>query len=73
MCYGAIVWARIPLLVFSATRDDASDPEVGFSDELIHSEMKKDYQGRSVSVYQATCSNTLEAFELWKQSGNKLY
>ncbi|GAH83989.1 unnamed protein product, partial [marine sediment metagenome] len=67
------VWARIPVLVFSATRADASDPEVGFSDEEIYSELKKDYQFRSVRVYQATCGNTMEAFELWKKSNNTRY
>jgi tRNA(Arg) A34 adenosine deaminase TadA len=73
MCYGAIVWARIPVLVFSATRADASDPEVGFSDEHIHSELKKDYQDRSVRVYNASCGNAKDAFEMWKRSGNKRY
>ncbi len=73
MCYSAIAWARIPVLVFSATRADASDPEVGFSDEEIHSELKKDYRSRSVRVYHATCGNTMEAFELWKRSGNTRY
>ncbi len=73
MCYSAIVWARIPVLVFSATRADASDPEVGFSDEEIYSELKKDYHTRSVRVYQATCGNTMEAFELWKKSNNTRY
>jgi len=73
MCYSAIVWARIPVLVFSATRADASDPEVGFSDEEIYSELKKDYRSRSVRVYQATCGNTMEAFELWKKSENTRY
>jgi guanine deaminase len=73
MCYSAVVWARIPVLVFSATRADASDPDVGFSDEEIHSELKKDYQSRSVCVYQATCENTMEAFELWKKSDNPRY
>jgi len=73
MCYSAVVWARIPVLVFSATRADASDSEVGFSDEDIHSELKKDYRSRSVRVYQATCDNTMEAFELWKKSDNPMY
>ncbi len=73
MCYSAIVWARIPVLVFSATRADASDPEVGFSDEEIYSELKKDYKIRSIRVYQTTCGNTMEAFELWKKSENTRY
>jgi len=73
MCYSAVVWARIPVLVFSATRADASAPEIGFSDKEIHSELKKDYKSRSVRVYQAACSNAMEAFEMWKRSGNKMY
>jgi guanine deaminase len=73
MCYSAVVWARIPVLVFSATRADASDPEVGFSDEEIYSELQKDYRSRSVRVYRIICNNTMEAFELWKKSGNSRY
>ncbi len=73
MCYSAIFWARIPVLVFSATRADASDPEVGFSDEEIYNEVQKDYQLRSVCVHRMTCDNTIEAFELWKKSGNPRY
>ena len=70
MCYAAIMWARIPVLVFSATRYEAAQPGVGFSDEEIYDELKRGYGERSIRVYQAVSANALEAFELWKRSDN---
>jgi guanine deaminase len=73
MCYAAIMWARIPVLVFSATRYEAAQPGVEFSDIEIYDELKKDYEERSIRVYQAMSANTLEAFELWKRSDKIKY
>lgn len=70
MCYAAVMWARIPVLVFSATRHDAAQPGVEFSDEEIYDELKKVYKERSIKVYQAVSVNSLKAFELWKRSDN---
>jgi tRNA(Arg) A34 adenosine deaminase TadA len=70
MCYSAISWARIPVLVFSATRYEAAQPGVEFSDEEIYDELKKEYEERSIRVYQAASTNALKAFELWKRSDN---
>jgi len=73
MCYSAIMWARIPVVVFSATRYDAAQPGVDFLDEEIHDELTKDYGDRSIQVFRASCPNAQEAFELWKKSNNRLY
>ena len=73
MCYSAIVWARIPVVVFSATRYDAAQPGVDFLDEEIHDELMKDYGDRGVRVFRALSPNSQEAFELWKKFGNKTY
>lgn len=70
MCYAAIAWARIPILVFSATRYEAAQPGVDFSDAEIYEELEKRYEERSIRVYQAACDNALEPFELWKRSDN---
>jgi len=70
MCYSAIAWARIPVLVFSATRFDAAQPGVGFSDEKLYDELKREYGDRSIRVYQAASAGALEAFEHWKKSDN---
>jgi len=73
MCYSAIAWARIPVLVFAATRFEASAPQVGFRDEEMHRELCKPYWERSVQVYHANSSRAAEAFDLWRRSGNKMY
>ena len=73
MCYSAIHWARIPVLVFSATSLDASGEGVGFSDAEIYDELKKEHKDRSIRVYQAVCDGTLDAFLSWKKSENRTY
>lgn len=73
MCYAAIRWARIPVLVFSATRYEASHPDVGFSDEEVYEDLAKSYTGRGIRVRQAVCPSSLNAFEAWKKSGNPRY
>lgn len=73
MCYSAILWARIPVLIFSATRHDASNEEVGFSDAEMYREFEKDHKDRSIKVFQARCENTSDPFELWKKSKNIRY
>jgi tRNA(Arg) A34 adenosine deaminase TadA len=73
MCYSAIAWARIPALVFSASRFDASAEEVGFQDEELHAELTQDYSERKISVHQAPSSRALEAFEQWKKGGFTRY
>lgn len=73
MCYAAIHWARIPVLVFSATCLDASGEGVGFSDAEIYDDIRKDHKDRSIRVYQAVCECTLDAFMSWKKSENRKY
>jgi len=73
MCYSAVLWARIPVLVFSATRYEASHPDVGFSDSGIHEELMRGYTDRSIRVSQSICQITLDPFEEWKRSSNPRY
>jgi len=73
MCYAAIHWARIPVLVFSATCLDASGEGVGFSDAEIYDDIRKDHKDRSIRVYQAVCNRTLDAFMSWKKAENRKY
>ena len=46
---------------------------VEFLDIEIYDELKKDYEERSIRVYQAMSANALEAFELWKRSDKIKY
>lgn len=68
MCYAAINWARIPLLVFAATRYDAAQPGIDFSDAAIYEDLARPYaQRENITVYQASCKNSLDAFNQWKR------
>ena len=74
MCYSAICWARIPVLIFAATRYDAAQQGVNFSDEAIYDELSRPYSQRSMmKVYQSTTDNSLDAFNHWKRSKQTNY
>jgi len=74
MCYAAINWAGIPVAVFACTRFDAAVPGVDFSDEQIYADMARPYSEReNVTVRQASCPNSLDAFNLWKRSDTVHY
>jgi len=66
MCYGAISWARIPLLFFGATRFDAADNMVGFSDAEIYAELDKPYRSRNIKSFKCSGDKTTLAFNLWR-------
>jgi guanine deaminase len=68
MCYSAICWANIPILLFGATRYDAAVQGVNFSDEEIYNELANPYTKRKIKVCQCTTDNSLDAFNLWKRS-----
>jgi len=68
MCYSAVYWARIPVLVFGATRFDAAVPGVEFSDQELYEELEKNYENHVIMVHQASCPNSLDAFNHWKVS-----
>jgi tRNA(Arg) A34 adenosine deaminase TadA len=74
MCYAAIYWARIPKLVFAATRYDAAVQGVEFSDEALYLELAQPYRERKgVKSLQASAENSLDAFNLWKRSKKTPY
>jgi tRNA(Arg) A34 adenosine deaminase TadA len=74
MCYSAVCWANIPYLMFSATRFDAAEPGVDFSDADIYQEFTLAYPERKLTkVLQASSENSLEAFENWKNGNHETY
>lgn len=70
MCLSAIYWARIPIVYFATSRQDAED--IGFSDKFIYDEITKDIENRKVKMIQLDKSKSLEVFELWKQKEDKI-
>lgn len=73
MCMGAIYWAHIPVLVFAATRFDASQQGLNFIDEELYNEFRKPYNEKKINIYQSTCANSLDAFNLWKRTEKTHY
>jgi guanine deaminase len=73
MCYSAIYWARIPVLYFAATRYDAAQQGVDFSDQPLYDDICLLYKERRIKVYQCTTDNSLGAFNLWKRSEKSHY
>ena len=70
MCLGAIAWARIPTLVYGATRDDAE--RGGFSDAAIYREFEAGKRG--VAARQALAVEARALFDEWARfAGRKLY
>lgn len=70
MCLGAIYWARLDALYFAADRYDAAQSE--FDDERIYTELSKPHNKRSLPTIHLHDLNHLEAFDLWKNSNNKI-
>lgn len=73
MCYSAIFWARIPVLYFAATRFDAAQQGVDFSDEELYIDICKPYRNRKIKCYQCTTANSLDTFNLWKRTEHIKY
>lgn len=73
MCYSAIYWARIPVIYFAATRYDAAQQGVDFSDQPLYDDICLPYKERRIKVYQCTTANSLDAFNLWKRSEKRQY
>lgn len=74
MCYSAICWARIPYLIFGATRFDAAEPGVDFSDAAIYQEFTLSYPKRRLTqIFQASSHNSLDAFQSWKKGNHTTY
>ncbi len=70
MCLGAIAWARIPMLVYGATRDDAE--RGGFSDAAIYREFAGGTRG--IAARQALAVEARALFEEWARfPGRRLY
>ena len=69
MCLGAIYWARPDRVFFACTKEDAA--AIGFDDELIYREIEIKPSERKIPMENLLREESLEAFELWKEKGDK--
>ncbi len=73
MCYGAVSWARIPVLFFGASRADAAGTMVNFLDADIYRELEKPYLHRKIKTFRCQGAKTTEAFTRWKENPGTHY
>ncbi len=69
MCLGAIYWARPDRVFYACTKEDAA--AIGFDDELIYREIEIKPSERKIPMENLLRKESLEAFELWKEKGDK--
>lgn len=70
MCLAAIYWARPKAIYFANTKHDAA--KIGFDDEYIYEELKKDHKKRSVPMFSFMRDEALSAFHEWEQKQDKI-
>jgi tRNA(Arg) A34 adenosine deaminase TadA len=63
MCLGAIYWAKLDVVYFANTNEDAS--EVGFSDNFIFEELNKPPEKRKIQILNMTNSNANRILKEW--------
>lgn len=70
MCLSAIYWARITHICYSNTRNDAKT--IGFDDEYIYDEIKKDIPERNIKLKKVHSENALDSFHIWSNLTKKI-
>ena len=69
MCTGAVYYSKIPTVIFSATRYDAGAQGVPFAFEEILIDSAKPFRFRKLVCFrQASCKNSLDAFNYYKRT-----
>jgi len=69
MCLGAMYWARITKLYYSATREDAE--RAGFDDSIIYREFTLLHDDRKLITIKLKDAEALAPFKLWKSKEDK--
>lgn len=69
MCLGAVYWARIPILYYGNTREQAAG--IGFNDAFIYREFAVPIAERSVAMHMLLPSVAITTFEQWTAKADK--
>ena len=70
MCLATIYRARPKAIYYANTRKDAAD--IGFDDDFLYEELKKDLENRSLPIHQLDKENALKVFDEWKKKSDKI-
>ncbi|MGM0551178.1 MAG: nucleoside deaminase [Bacteroidota bacterium] len=70
MCLSAVYWARIDRIYYGNNRYDAA--EIGFDDNFLYEELRKDLDERSIPIEQLERDEALKTFATWRELENKI-
>jgi len=70
MCLAAIYWARIPLIYYANTRQDAA--AIGFDDEFIYQQVPLPPEQRAISMKLMLRDEALAGFNAWAAKPDKV-
>ena len=65
MCYSATHWAKIPLIYYGATQDDAKD--IGFDDSYIYEVLQNKHSNEKMKICQIDREQCLEPFRKYEE------
>ncbi|RPH30444.1 MAG: nucleoside deaminase [Bacteroidales bacterium] len=70
MCLGAIYWAHLDVVYYSATRHTASYH--GFDDSFIYNEVNLPFEKRKIPFIQVTAEKGVVPFREWEKKENRV-
>ncbi|HBR70854.1 TPA: tRNA-specific adenosine deaminase [Candidatus Dependentiae bacterium] len=70
MCLSAVYWARIDVLFFALSREDAA--AIGFDDAFIYKEIALRPEARSLKMEHVLIPQAKDVFELWQSKSDKV-
>jgi len=70
MCLSAIYWARIPVVFYGNTRNDAAN--IGFDDSFIYDEVSVPIEERSIQMMQIASEEAKTSFTLWEKYDKRI-
>jgi len=70
MCMGAILWARIQVMYYACSRENAE--KFGFNDAEFYIEINKPLQERKIKSVSLMQEEALEAFKKWEENPDKI-
>ncbi len=70
MCLGALHWARVDKIFYSATRHDAS--RVGFDDAVLYDEFSLPIEERTTPIRRLLHEEASQPFEAWLQQAQRI-
>jgi tRNA(Arg) A34 adenosine deaminase TadA len=70
MCLAALHWARIDVIFYAATRDDAA--QIGFDDALLYRELALPIQDRATPMKQLAQAEAFSVMQDWAKDPGRV-